>query len=142
MSEILGNRRTFEDTLIPEPVAAAAAPDAEGEGEVDHRKSPSEDVAENALPRLSGFDILVYAYLKEALVNTSQSSEAAHLKSCENLMWFVKYMDLITDYGRNTLSEPQDPETETLLQKSEGNRLTQVKTDPDFVRRLLNDEFR
>lgn len=104
--------------------------------------SPDKDVGVNALPRLSSFDILIYAHLKEELVNTSHSSEAKHLESCKNLMWFVSYMDLIIDYRRNTVPQSEIGEEKSLLQKSKVNRIGKVQTDPDFLRRLLNDELR
>ena len=45
------------------------------------------------------FDVLVYAYLKEELINCPYSNEAKHLQKTENLMKFIKLMDelLISD---------------------------------------------
>ena len=62
---------------------------------VSYRNTQQEDIKQNPIPALSSFDILVYAYLKEALTNTRESREVAHLKTKKNLVWFVEYIDLI-----------------------------------------------
>lgn len=49
--------------------------------------------------RLSSLDLIVYAYLKEELINTEESEEVKYLKeNCPNLMNFYSLMDfLFTD---------------------------------------------
>lgn len=48
-------------------------------------------------PLISSFDILVYAYLKEELVNTLDSSEIKFLRlNFKDLVKFVEFMDELT----------------------------------------------
>lgn len=83
LSEFLGNRRTFLDDAdplilkIPEEERLDAEP-RPFDATVPHN-TQAEDVLRNPIPALSSFDILVYAYLKEALTNSRESREVEHL---------------------------------------------------------------
>ena len=77
LSSFLGNRKTFFDS-----------------------ENPNEEVKQDGLEatpgeiQISSFDILVYAYLKEELVNTPDSSEVKYLKQkFANLLQFVAHFD-------------------------------------------------
>lgn len=83
LSEFLGNRRTFLDDVDP---AALKIPEEEKQDAEARPFDPTVphntqacDVANNPIPALSSFDILVYAYLKEALTNSRESREVQHL---------------------------------------------------------------
>ena len=111
LSTFLGNRRTFLDDADPLilkiPEVERIHADADGEhrpfdATVPHN-TQAEDVLRNPIPALSSFDILVYAYLKEALTNSRESREVEHLKSKKNLMWFVEYINLIMSDDGNLL---------------------------------------
>jgi len=53
----------------------------------------------NPVIRLSSLDLVVYAYLKEELVNTEDSPEVVHLKeNYKNLIRFVEFMDEIINF--------------------------------------------
>tara|TARA_B110000285_G_scaffold158877_1_gene177275 strand:+ start:96 stop:314 length:219 start_codon:yes stop_codon:yes gene_type:complete len=53
---------------------------------------------------ISSFDILVYSYLKEEMINTPDSSEVKYLKQeFLELVNFVEYMDSLTFIA------PEDP---------------------------------
>ena len=50
-------------------------------------------LTQNIATAIEPFDILVYAYLKEELINCANSNESKHLQKQKNLMKFVKFMD-------------------------------------------------
>ena len=103
LSEFLSNRRTFFDYTNPLILKIPDVPDEERKDPEPPRpfdatvpfNTQEKDLGKNPIPALSSFDILVYAYLKEALTNSRESREVAHLQTKKNLMWFVDYMNLI-----------------------------------------------
>lgn len=63
------------------------------------KTTPGESVRDRneETPLISSFDILVYAYLKEELVNTPDSSEVKFLRlNFKELAKFVDFMDELT----------------------------------------------
>ena len=83
LSTFLGKRRTFLDDADP---LILKIPDEERNDDEGRPFDPTvphntqaEDVGRNPIPALSSFDILVYAYLKEALTNSRESREVQHL---------------------------------------------------------------
>ena len=97
---------------------------------VNCRNTQEEDIARNPIPALSSFDILVYAYLKEAITNTRESREVSHLNSKKNLVWFVKYIDLImsSDYLKD--------------QTNNSNRILTLEKDSSKLNKIVNQDLR
>ena len=77
--------------------------------------TPKDDIEHNEIPGLSSFDIFVYAYLKEALINTRESPQVKHLQSKKNLMWFVEYIDALVD-GKHLESSPKNKITKVITE--------------------------
>jgi hypothetical protein len=127
LSEFLSNRRTFFDYANPLDLKIPDVPDEERKDPEPARpfdatvplNTQEKDLENNPIPALSSFDILVYAYLKEALTNTSESREVAHLKSKNNLKWFMNYMNLIMDKELDHLGN----------QANNSNKLSDLITD-------------
>ena len=78
LSQFLGERQTFL---------------AEHQEEEKKENEPVNPTPGGNEQELCSFDILVYAYLKEELINNQDSAETQHLKQVKNLMGFVSYMD-------------------------------------------------
>ena len=88
LSILLDDKRTFFDSR-PEELK-------EGEHVVE-----GSQLVELDPPKITSLDLIVWAYLKEELINTPGSKEVAYLKDkFKNLINFVKFMD-------GYLSEPK-----------------------------------
>ena len=95
-SELGPNRRTFFDQGV-----------SVVEGPVWMRLDQANG---GAKVRLSSLDFAIYAYIKEELVNTEDSSEVKYLKDkCPFLMRFITLMDFLF---KERASRPEDAKNE------------------------------
>ena len=101
--------RTFYDTLIKEeakeiPAINQDVLDEEGkknEPKVEEKKDDMLEVILGSIElnpkfQITSLDLVVYAYIKEMLVNTKDSEQAKYLKQkCPKLDHFVQILDLV-----------------------------------------------
>lgn len=101
--------------------------------EVQENETPGgeqQPADEDGVPKLSSFDILVYAYLKEELVNTPCSPEVSHLKQkFPNLLKFVEFI-------YECLELPY-----LKLHKSDQNKLNNLVADQAEIRKIKKEKL-
>lgn len=91
-----------------------------------------ESIAQNPDLRLSSLDLTVYAFLKEEIVNTSNSDEVTYLnESCPKLMKFYKLMEAM--FNPKFTIKPKEDEDDDI----EANLEAQEKQDDLEVSREL-----
>ena len=83
------------------------------------KKSRGQLASENPKTKLNSLDLVIYAYLKEEIVNTPESAEVAYLKeSCPLLMARVEFFDTMFENSTSTQENEKKIEEEKKVEET------------------------